>query len=206
MSTALKRRLLTEDEYLLVERQASERSEFLRGEMFAMAGATRRHNVIAANIARLLGNQLQGRGCDVYQSDMKVYIQTTGRFAYPDVVVVCGERKFLDNREDVLLNPTVLVEVLFESTANYDRGEKSRDYRLLESLRDLVVVAQDQPVVEHSVRQDKNRWTLNAIEGLNAAIELASIRCILKAADIYAGIDFLPAARPALRVADETDA
>ena len=94
MSTALKRRLLTEEEYLLVERQAEQRSEFVRGEMFAKSGATRNHNVIAQRISRLLGNQLEGRGCDVYQSDMKVRSASGKRFTYPDVVVVCGEQRF----------------------------------------------------------------------------------------------------------------
>src|SRR5262245_6099426 len=131
MSSALKRRLLTEEEYLLVERQAAERSEYFRGDMFAMSGATRSHNVIAQQISRLLGNQLEGRGCDVYQSDMKVRSASGKHFTYPDLVVVCGERQYLDEREDVLLNPTVIVEVLSESTAAYDRGDKATDYRLL---------------------------------------------------------------------------
>ena len=123
--------------------------------MFAMSGATRNHNVIASKISRLLQNQLDGRGCDVYQSDMKVRITASGRFTYPDIAVVCGERQFLDDRQDVLLNPTVLIEVLSETTANYDRGDKSRDYRQLDSLRELLIVAQNEPLVEHFVRQDK---------------------------------------------------
>jgi Uma2 family endonuclease len=202
MSTALKRRLLTEEEYLLIERQSEERSEYFRGEMFAMSGATRSHNVIAHRISRLLGNQLEGRSCDVYQSDMKVRVNTSGRFTYPDVVVVCGERQYLDERQDVLLNPTVLFEVLSESTANYDRGEKSRDYRMLGSLRDLLIVAQDQPLVEHHVRQDKNTWNLATVHGLDATIQLPSIGCTLPLADVFAGIEFFDLSPPALRVAE----
>jgi Uma2 family endonuclease len=200
MSTAPKRRLLTEEEYLLIERQAQEKSEFVRGEMFAMSGATRSHNVIAQRISRLLGNQLEGRGCDVYQSDMKVRVASTGRFAYPDVVVVCGERQYLDDRNDVLLNPTVLIEVLSESTANYDRGDKSRDYRLLGSLRELLIVAQDEPLIEHFVRQDKNTWNFTSTQGLEAEIELPSIGCKLRLADVFAGIEFTHMPHPAMRV------
>jgi Uma2 family endonuclease len=202
MSTIPKRRLLTEFEYLLVERQAEERSEFFRGEMFAMSGATRSHNVIASKLSRLLQNQLDGRGCDVYQSDMKVRVASTGRFAYPDIVVVCGERQYLDDREDVLLNPTVLIEVLSESTANYDRLDKARDYRLLGSLRELLLVAQDVPLVEHFVKQDQSTWNFTSVTGLEAAIELPSIGCKLKLADVFAGIELSQALRPKLRVAE----
>src|SRR5438105_12000508 len=112
MSTVPQRRLLSETEYLLIERQAAEKSEFFRGEMFAMSGGTREHNVIAHNISRSLGNQLEGRDCDVYQSDMRVRVAEAGRYTYPDVVAVCGGRQFADEKKDILLNPTLLVEVL----------------------------------------------------------------------------------------------
>jgi Uma2 family endonuclease len=147
MSTVPRRRLLSEKEYLLIERQAQQKSEFHRGEMFAMAGASREHNVIAHNLSRHLGNLLGGRGCDVYQSDMKVRIAATGRFTYPDVVVACSPRQFADDQKDVLLNPTLVAEVLSESTSDYDRGEKASDYRSLNSLCDFVLIAQDQPVI-----------------------------------------------------------
>lgn len=113
MSTAPQRRF-TVAEYLEIERTAHTKSEFYRGEMFARAGATRRHNLIVANVVGELCNQLQGKPCEVYPGDMKVQIAKNGLFTYPDVVVVCGPPKFFDDVEDVLLNPTLLVEVLSE--------------------------------------------------------------------------------------------
>ena len=118
--------LLTEAEYLARERRAELRSEFYRGEMFAMAGATREHNLIASNINRVLGNQLAAGPCETYQSDMRVRISETGLYTYPDVVVACGDLVFLDDQGDVLLNPTLVVEVLSDSTAAYDCGTKAR--------------------------------------------------------------------------------
>lgn len=202
MSIALKRRLLTEEEYLLVERQADQRSEFVQGEMFAMAGATDQHETIAGNCFGLLWQELSKRGCKVYKGDMKVKVAATGRYAYPDVVVVCGERKFADERKDVLLNPTLLIEVLSDSTANYVRGDKGRDYRFIESLRELVIVAQDQPYVDLYVRQDKTRWNMSSVAGIEAMIDFPSIDCQLSLKDIYAGVELR--SKPALRVAEES--
>lgn len=199
MSTVPIKRL-TEQEYLARERKAPFKSEFYRGETFAMAGATREHNVIATNISRGLGNQLAGHKCDVYQSDMKVRVAATGRFTYPDVVVACPPRQFADDQKDVLLNPTLLVEVLSDSTAGYDRGEKATDYRELQSLHEFLLVAQDQPLVEHFVRQTADTWQITRIAGLDATVELASIGCRLTLAEIYAEVDFPPHPRPFLRV------
>jgi len=196
-------RLLSEEEYLARERQAAFKSEYDRGQTFAMAGASREHNVIAHNLSRHLGNQLAGRGCDVYQSDMKVRVRATGRYAYPDVAIVCGQRQFADESRDVLLNPTCLVEVLSESTANYDRGAKASDYRLLDSLREFLIVAQDQPLIDHYIRRDEDTWTVTRIEGTGGTIELSSLGCRLPLAAVFENIEFPPHPRPLLRVADE---
>lgn len=203
MSTAPQRRPLTEQEYLLIERQAQHKSEFYRGEIFAMAGATREHNVIAHNLSRHLGNLLAGRDCDVYQSDMKVRIAATGRYAYPDVVVACSPRQFADDKQDVLLNPTFLAEVLSDSTSAYDRGDKASDYRSLDSLREFALVAQDQPLVEHYIRQDAETWTVRQIAGLDGVLTASAAGGGIRLADIYAGIDFGAGRRPTLRVADD---
>ena len=199
-------KLLSEQEYLARERKTTFKSEFYRGETFAMAGATREHNVIAAQYLRSLGNQLAGRKCDVYQSDMKVRIAATGRFTYPDVVVACQPRQFADDQKDVLLNPTLLVEVLSDSTASYDRGEKATDYRELQSLREFLLVAQDQPLVEHFTRQSPDTWQITRIVGLDATVELPSIACRLSLEEIYAEVEFPPHPRPVLRVAAEEQA
>jgi Uma2 family endonuclease len=121
MSTAPSRRL-TEAEYLAIERQAETKSEFYNGEMFAMAGAKRNHNLIVTNLVRELSQKLRRKPCEVYPSDMRLKVGKTGLYTYPDVVVLCGEPRFLDDEVDTLLNPTLLIEVLSESTASYVRG------------------------------------------------------------------------------------
>lgn len=198
MSTVPKR-LLTEQEYLSIERKASYRSEFYRGEMFAMAGATREHILITANVLRKLGNQLEARPCEVYTSEMRVRITPTGLYTYPDVVVACNGPQFADNEFDVLLNPTVLVEVLSPSTASYDRGDKLMHYRRLESLQELLLIEQECPAVDHYIRQPNGDWLIKQPEGMDAAVELPSIGCRLTFADIYARITFPPDARRPLR-------
>lgn len=198
MSTVPKR-LLTEQEYLAKERKASYRSEFYRGEMFAMAGATREHNLISGNIHRHLGNQLEGRPCESYSTDMRVRITATGLYTYPDVAIACGGPEFADDQADVLLNPTVLVEVLSPSTASYDRGDKAVHYRKLNSLRELLLVEQEFPAVDHYIRQENGDWLLKQAEAPDSVIELPSIGCRLTFAEIYARITFPPDARRPLR-------
>src|SRR5437868_13849004 len=129
-------RLVSEQEYLASERKAEFKSEFYRGEIFAMAGATREHNLIAANVSRAIGNQLADQPCEVYQSDMKVRVAATGLYTYPDVVVGCGELRFADDKKDVLLNPVFVAEILSASTAAYDCGPKAAHYRILDSLQE----------------------------------------------------------------------
>jgi len=134
MSTAARIRI-TPEEYLARERRAASRSEYFAGEMFAMAGASLAHNLIVHNLSRELGNGLRDRPCIVATSDLRVAVHATGLYTYPDVVVLCGEARFLDEQRDTVLNPTVLVEVLSPTTAAYDRGAKFEQYRRLESLR-----------------------------------------------------------------------
>lgn len=126
--------------------------------MFAMAGAKRNHNLIALNIGAELRSQLRDGPCEAYVGDMRVKVAKTGLYTYPDIVVVCGEPKFLDDEEDTLLNPTVLVEVLSDSTANYVRTLKSRFYRTLPSLKQYVIVDQDTPLIEVYTRLPDNEW------------------------------------------------
>src|SRR4051794_15915459 len=123
MESAAKQRL-TAREYLALERKAEFRSEFLDGEIFAMAGGTRRHSRLKFKLSGALDRRFSGSGCQVFDSDMRVKIEETGLFTYPDLAVACGRLRFEDEREDTLLNPKVIVEVLSESSAAWDRGEK----------------------------------------------------------------------------------
>jgi Uma2 family endonuclease len=191
----------TPEQYLALERQAEYKSEFLGGEIFAMAGASREHNLIAGNVFASLHAQLKGRPCETYPSDMRVKVTESGLYTYPDVVVVCGEPQFEDERGDTLLNPTLLVEVLSPSTEAYDRGDKFANYRLLESLAEYVMIAQDRRRVERFVRQPDGQWLFSEARQLGQAISLASIGCQLALDEVYDRVK-LPAERPAVR-ADE---
>lgn len=175
----------TPDEYLALERQAEYKSEYFNGEIFAMTGASRRHNLVAGNVFAALHLQLRKRPCEIYPSDMRVKVSPTGLYTYPDVVVVCGEPLFDDEQRDTLLNPTVLVEVLSKSTASYDRGEKFEHYRKLKSLAEYLVIAQNKHHVEHYVRQPDNQWLLSETDDIQKTAHLSSIGCDLVLADIY---------------------
>src|SRR5664280_440716 len=144
----LSKSYLTPEQYLEIERKAEFKSEYYQGEMFAMSGARFAHIGIVANAMRELGQQLRGGGSRPLSNDMRVRVTPTGLYAYPDIVIVCGEPRFLDDTFDTLLNPTVIIEVLSESTEAYDRGLKFRQYRALESLSEYLMISSQQVAAE----------------------------------------------------------
>jgi Uma2 family endonuclease len=170
---------------LVLERSCGQKHEYFAGEMFAMGGASERHNLIVTNLVRELSLQLKGRPCKTYANDMRVKVASTGLYTYPDVTVVCGEARFADEQRDTLLNPTVLIEVLSKSTEGYDRGEKSEHYRQLESLAEYLLVSQEKCHVEHYVRQPDHQWLLSESKSLQQTIRVPSIGCELALAEIY---------------------
>lgn len=177
---------VTPEEYLRAERVAETRSEYLPDEgPRAMTGASRRHNLIVTNLILSLGTQLRRRPCEVYPGDMRVKVERSGAYLYPDAVVVCGTPELEDERLDTLLNPTVVVEVLSPSTADYDRGRKWELYRRLPSLRDYLLVSQHEPAVARYARGEEGVWLFEVAEGTDAAVELASIGVRLPLADLY---------------------
>jgi len=181
--------LLTEKEYLAIERRAEFRSEFHGGEMFAMAGASRRHNRIVTNLVTALDNQLRERPCNVYSNDMRVKIPNTGLFTYPDVVVTCGDESFVDDEQDTLLNPLVIIEVLSASTEACDRGKKFEHYQNIDSLSTYVLVAQDAPRIERYVRHDGGRtWIYTDAHEGDAMFKIEVIGCDLKLEELYAKV------------------
>jgi Uma2 family endonuclease len=183
--SAVPKTLLSAEDYLDFERKAEFRHEFYKGEIFQMSGASREHNTIVFNLAREIGNQLRGKNCEGYANDMRVHIPITGLFTYPDVVIVCGEPKFLDDEFDTLLNPIVLIEVLSPTTAGYDRGKKFWHYQSIESLREYLLVAQDEASVEHLVKQADGRWTVSEYTLPETKIELPSVEISLQISEIY---------------------
>lgn len=183
-------RLLTSQEYLARERAADFRSEFYRGEMFAMAGASWEHTLVKDNMSGETRNQLKEGPCRVLTSDMRVKVDATGLYTYPDLVVVCDEPKFEDDEFDTLLNPRAVVEVLSDSTEKYDRGTKFGHYRQVPSIQEYVLVAQDRPLVERYVRQADDSWLLTAFTDLQQTFAFASIRAQIPLAEIYRGVEF----------------
>jgi Uma2 family endonuclease len=175
---------LTAEEYLEIERKAPTKSELIHGRMYAMAGASRAHTKLVANIVRSLGNQLAGKDCDVYPQDLRLKVSETGMYTYPDLAVVCGEARFEDKNGDTLLNPAVIVEVLSDSTEAYDRGAKFLHYQRLPSLKAYVLVSQSEPRLECYTRSEHD-WSYSQAHGVDSRLSLPAISCDLKLAEVY---------------------
>jgi Uma2 family endonuclease len=176
---------LTPEEYLEIERAAERKSEYHEGEMFAMAGAKRAHNLLATNLLAELREHFRSQPCEVYPGDIRVRVKPAGPYMYPDVVGVCGDPKFLDEREDTLLNPGLLVEVLSPSTEASDRGRKFEQYKAIESLRDYLLVASDRIHADLYTRQPDGRWILTSADKMEDSLTLESVGTSLTMADLY---------------------
>lgn len=181
---------LTVAEYLAIERKAETKHEFYHGEMFAMAGASRAHNRISLNIASCLNNQLGERGCEVFMSDMRVQVNATDLYTYPDVVATCERPCFADDNSDTLLNPQVIIEVLSPSTESYDRGKKFEHYRQLESLQEYLLVAQDRQHIDRFIKQADGRWALDEAREPDGVLALESVDAQLPLSEVYARVEF----------------
>ncbi|MGC2236490.1 MAG: Uma2 family endonuclease [Pyrinomonadaceae bacterium] len=188
----------TVEEYLAFERESLEKHEYIDGrivslhgnfEFTAMAGASRRHNLIGGNIFGEIRNQLKGKNCEIYANDMRVRMKKN-RYGYPDVVAVCGEPQFIDDEFDTLLNPIIIVEVLSTSTRFRDKTEKLEDYRKIESLKECLLIEQDKIFVEHFIKQTPNQWLLRIYENADDSVKLESIGCEIPLSDIYLQIQF----------------
>ncbi|MCU1290560.1 MAG: uncharacterized protein JWN60_2789 [Acidobacteria bacterium] len=183
MSGAIAEKLFTEEEYLALEEKSKIKHEFMDGEIYSMAGASRRHNLATSNISTELNLRLRETGCEVYASDFRVKIRD-GHNVYTDVAVACGEI-LTENNDTTLLNPVVIFEVLSKSTEKRDRGEKAEDYFRLESLGEYVLVSQNRVRVEHFSRQNNNEWTLKIYENIDDVVQLKSLRCEIPLELIY---------------------
>ena len=177
------------EDYLRMERAAEIKHEYINGYVHTMAGESPNHGRIKADVVMALGNQLRGKSCEAFTSDMKVRTPSINIFGYPDVVVVCGKLVFHDQFKDVILNPKVIIEVLSPSTELYDRGEKFASYRQLESLMDYILISQDKVRLEHYVRHGKF-WMLSEESHLANSITIESIACSLPLSEVYARVEF----------------
>ncbi len=185
----LARKLMTAAEYLEMERNSSVKHEFYRGEIFAMAGAKERHNLIVSNLIIAFGIRFKNQPCVVYPSDMRVEIDENHHYTYPDVVLVCGERKFSDSKNDTLLNPNVIFEVLSESTESYDRSKKFEAYRTIPSLQEYVLVSSDRKKIEVFTKSPEGRWYLSE-SGLSDTVEISAVNTELLLSEVYDKIVF----------------
>jgi Uma2 family endonuclease len=176
-------------EYLAIERAGPLKHEYYRGEIFALAGSSEAHNLILTNILTSLNLQLRRRPCKVYPSDMRLKIPKTGLYTYPDVSVVCGTPIFDDSKQDTLLNPLIVVEILSPSTERYDRGKKFQNYRTVATLQEYLLVSQDDYHIEHYINQNDGNWLLASYDGRDASLQLKAIDCTLLLDDVYNKVD-----------------
>lgn len=180
---------MTAAEYLDMERISPEKHEFYFGEIFAMAGAREKHNLIVSNLISLIHLQFKGRPCYVYPSDMRVVIDEYNHYVYPDLVIVCGERIFLDKSNDSLLNPSAVIEVLSDSTETYDRGKKFESYRNISSLQEYMLVSSERMKIELFSKSPEGKWVLSE-SGKEASVKISSLQLDVSVSDVYDKISF----------------
>ncbi len=178
--------MLSEQDYLALDRAAEYKSEFVDGEMYAMSGGTGRHSRLAIRLIVVLENQLEGGNCLVYNSDMRVHVGKRHSYVYPDLSVVCGGSIVLD--DDLLESPIVIAEVLSPSTEDYDHGKKFALYREISSLKDYLLVHTDEVLIEHFAPQADGNWLVSYHKGMDAVLQLASIGCFIALKDVYRGL------------------
>ncbi|MFT4924347.1 MAG: Uma2 family endonuclease [Phenylobacterium sp.] len=176
---------MTSEQYLAAERISEVKHEFFDGAIFAMAGASKTHNLISSNLVRIIGNALLNKPCSVYASDMRVKSEGANKYCYPDVVATCQDEKFEDEKEDTLLNPLLIIEILSDSTEGYDRGDKFFHYRQIGSFVEYILISQKNSHVERYIRQPDNTWLYCEFKSIDDHIELSSIDATIELKDIY---------------------
>jgi Uma2 family endonuclease len=191
MAVAVKTKILyTPEEYLALEEAAEYKSEYYNGEIFPMTGGSINHNRIAGNIYALLHAGLRSGACEVFTSDMRVWVKAHNMYTYPDVVIICGRPEFAKSRNDTIANPVVIVEVLSPSTQDYDRGKKFQFYRSILTLRDYLLIHQDSIHVEHHAKMADGRWVLNESQDPEGDIAIQSLNLELPIRRLYERVDW----------------
>ena len=180
----------TPQEYLDMETVAEAKSEYLKGEIFAFAGASINHDRIAGNLYIHLNLALKGKKCEAFSSDLRVWIESQQLFTYPDVSVICGQPELYENRDDTITNPLLIVEVLSESTRNYDRGQKFELYRTISSLREYVLVDQYRYHIEHFSKNSAGKWERSEYDHVDAVLSIPRIDFSISLQDIYDKAEF----------------
>ena len=190
MASPQEKPFITPEEYLRLEREAPYKSEYFAGEIFAMAGGSPAHSVIIMSLGRELGNALKGHRCVPYDGNLRIFFPSTGLYSYPDASVICGPLEFADAHGDNITNPTLVVEVLSDSTEAYDRGKKFAHYRTLPSFAEYVLVSQKEPLIEVFFRMGDGTWQLTPARGREAVVRLQSLGVELRLAEVYDRVEF----------------
>ena len=178
------------EEYLALEETAEYRSQYYQGEIFGMAGGSLDHNRIAGNLFDSLRRNLKGKNCEVFMSDMKIWIEAVQLFTYPDLIVICDRPELYQNRDDTVTNPLLLVEILSESTKNYDRGEKFKFYRAIPSLQEYVLIDQYRIHVEQFALNEARKWVLTEYLRENEIMKFSSIDLQIRLSELYERVEF----------------
>ena len=175
------------DEYLTTERHSNSRHEFVDGRVIARAGGNRFHNILAANTAIALGSRMHGHKSEIYISNMRVKLKNN-YICYPDVVVVNGEPSFSDQNFDLLLNPTVIVEIFSNQTNSSDKTNKLESYLAMETIKEFVLLKEEEMRVEHYARQNAKQWIYRIYNERDDVISLESINCKVSVSEVYAQV------------------
>ena len=178
-------------DYLALERSSDVKHEFIAGQIVAMAGASFAHSIIAHNVSRSLGNALEESPCRVCPSDMRIRTRST-LYTYPDVAVVCAKPQFDGDRQDILLNPILIVEVLSTSTKAYDRGQKFEHYQSIASLQTYILISQDRIHVDRFEKQPDGEWKLKSFNSVDGLLALPTLNITLSISDFYKKVEFPP--------------
>ncbi|MFN0104410.1 MAG: Uma2 family endonuclease [Bryobacteraceae bacterium] len=187
---------LSPAEYLALDRASDLRHEYVDGLMVAMSGGTGRHSLLIGSFSRLLGNALFDRQCAVSVTELRLQVTQGGAYLYPDIMVICGSFQYADSTEDIVLNPTVIVEVLSDSTERWDRNGKFAKYMLVPTLREYVLVSQDKMCIEWFTRRDNGEWVPHAANGPEAVCRLESLDIALPLAEVYRRIELARSPSP----------
>jgi Uma2 family endonuclease len=190
MAIPRQKHFITPEEYLRLEREASYKSEYYDGEIFAMAGGTAEHSAIVLNVGGELRTLLKGHRCAPYDSNLRIKIAAADLYTYPDVSVICGPLEYADQHRDMVTNPTLIVEVLSDSTEAYDRGKKFAHYRTLPSFAEYVIVSQKEPLVEVFFKLPDGTWQLTPARGGDAVVRLQSLGIELRLAAVFDRVEF----------------
>ncbi|MFQ3597006.1 MAG: Uma2 family endonuclease [Chloroherpetonaceae bacterium] len=188
----LSKTIYTVEEYLALERETHEKHEFYKGELFAMAGGSPNHALICMNISSELHVRLSRKGCRAFNSELKIFIQPFDLYTYADASALCGKPNFLKETDAIIDNPSLIVEVLSDSTEDYDRSKKFLFYRALPSFNEYLLIRQEKPFVEYYAKLAEHKWLLTEVEGLSSTVRLKHLGISIPLAKIYANIQFAP--------------